>query len=255
MKKLKTVIHYINDANSDSENNTDENSTNIQEQSQEIIQENIEDTISDNEDINKTYGYARISSSSQNIQRQINTLMENGIEYRDIITDCATGANFNRNGYRALKKVLLKEGDTLVVPSIDRLGRNKRATQREYNSLVKMGVNIKVIDNENLNSDVCNKRELAIEADLAERELKKIKERQRKGIDAMKIDENGKRCSKKTGRPIGRPIVDFPDNFVEVYMQYKSHQITAKSAMEILGLKKNSFYKLVHQYEEGESID
>ena len=96
MKKLKTVIHYINDANSDIENNTDENSTNIQEQSQEIIQENIEDTNSDNEDINKTYGYARISSYSQNIQRQINTLMENGIEYRDIITDCATGANFNR---------------------------------------------------------------------------------------------------------------------------------------------------------------
>lgn len=251
MKNLnEDILSYVDEVNNN-EGNTEE----ILTDSQELLQENIEDTISDNEEINKTYGYARVSVESQNIQRQINILMENGVEYRDIITDHATGANFNRKGYKALKKVLLKEGDTLVVPSIDRLGRNKKATQREYNSLVKMGVNIKVIDNENLNSDVCNKRELAIEADLAERELKKIKERQRKGIDAMKIDENGKRCSKKTGRPIGRPIVDFPDNFVEVYMQYKSHQITAKSAMEILGLKKNSFYKLVHQYEEGESID
>ena len=103
MKNLnEDILSYVDEVNNN-EGNTEE----ILTDSQELLQENIEDTISDNEEINKTYGYARVSVESQNIQRQINILMENGVEYRDIITDHATGANFNRKGYKALKKVLL----------------------------------------------------------------------------------------------------------------------------------------------------
>ena len=76
---------------------------------------------------NIIYGYARVSTKDQNPDRQIKSLIDYGIDERNIITDICTGVNFRRNGYKALSKVLLKEGDTLVIPSIDRLGRNKKS--------------------------------------------------------------------------------------------------------------------------------
>lgn len=199
---------------------------------------------------NKIYGYARISTKKQNIQRQIDQLIENGVEERDIIKDCSKGSNFNRDGYKALKNTLLEEGDTLLITSVDRLGRNKKATQREYNALVKKGVNIGFIENPELNSDVCNKKDLALESYMAQKELEKIKKRQRQGIDSMPVNSDGKKYSAKTGNLMGRPPVEYPENFIEEYELYKSGQISAKEAQEKLGLKKNSFYKLVHQYEE-----
>lgn len=66
----------------------------------------------------------------------------------------------------------------------------------------------------------------------------------------MPIDKTtGKKVSKKTGRCIGRPPIQFPENFDEYYIKWKRKEITAVNAMKSLGLKSNSFYKLVHQYE------
>lgn len=203
---------------------------------------------------NKIYGYARISTKRQNIQRQVDQLMENGVDERDIIKDCSKGSNFNRNGYKALKNALLEEGDTLLITSVDRLGRNKKATQKEYNDLVKNGINIGFIENPELNSDVCNKKDLALESYMAQKELEKIKQRQRQGIDSMPVNSEGKKYSERTGKLMGRPPIEYPENFIEVYELYKSGQILAKDAQERLSLKKNSFYKLVHKYEEENGV-
>ena len=88
----------------------------------------------------KIYGYVRVSTKEQNPKRQIQNLKEYGIDERDIIIDTCTGTNFRRSGYSALEKVLLEEGDELVILSIDRLGRNKNATKREYNKLINKGL-------------------------------------------------------------------------------------------------------------------
>ena len=85
---------------------------------------------------------------------------------------------------------------------------------------------------------------------IAENERLTIRSRQAEGLAAMPVDEtSGKKVSKKTGRCIGRPPIQFPDNFAEYYQKWKSKEITAMSAMKSLGLKPNSFYKLVHVYE------
>ena len=81
----------------------------------------------------------KVDVYKRQLDRQIKYLRDYGIEERNIITDTCTGVNFRRTGYNALSKVLLKKGDTLVIPSIDRLGRNKKSTEKAYNNLVDKG--------------------------------------------------------------------------------------------------------------------
>lgn len=203
---------------------------------------------------NIIYGYARVSTKDQNPDRQIKSLIDYGIDERNIITDTCTGVNFRRIGYNALSKVLLKEGDTLVIPSIDRLGRNKKATEKAYNNLVDKGVKIIFLEDSELNSDVCKDKDLSVSAYMAEQEYKKIKERQRQGIDAMPIDKKGKKYSNKTGRPIGRPMVKYPSNFEEIYNKWKEKDISSKEAIEELSLKKATFYNLCKRYEQENNL-
>ena len=70
----------------------------------------------------------------------------------------------------------------------------------------------------------------------------------------MPIDGNGKRISKKTGRPIGRPKASFPANWVEVYTKWNNKEITPKKAMELTSLKPNTFYKLVKEQKQQKAV-
>ena len=79
----------------------------------------------------KIYAYARVSSSGQNLDRQIEALLDYGIEERNIIVDKSSGRDFERTGYQLLKQSLLRSGDTLVVKELDRLGRNKQMIKEE----------------------------------------------------------------------------------------------------------------------------
>ena len=73
----------------------------------------------------RTFYYARVSTKDQNLDRQIAAFKAMGATDRDIITDKESGKDLDRKGYQALKNVLLRPGDTLVVKSLDRLSRNK----------------------------------------------------------------------------------------------------------------------------------
>ena len=73
----------------------------------------------------KTYGYARVSTREQHLDRQLKALMDAGVEERDIITDKVSGKDLEREGYRSLKNHFLRDGDTLIVKSLDRLSRRK----------------------------------------------------------------------------------------------------------------------------------
>lgn len=84
---------------------------------------------------------------------------------------------------------------------------------------------------------------------VAEKERKSIRQRQRQGIDSMPIVD-GKRVSGKTGVPMGRPRAVKPDNWNEVYSDWKAKKITAVKAMQILGLKPNTFYKFAQEEEK-----
>ena len=198
----------------------------------------------------KIFGYARVSSKEQNLDRQIEALKEFGItDERDIIVDKASGKDFNREGYKLLTTQLLRPGDTLVIKELDRLGRNMKQIKEEWNNLLKMDININVIDTPILNTSGKTDLEKTLISNIvfellsymAEKEREKIRQRQAEGIKALKDKNNGK--------GIGRPKTDMPSNFDEVYKEWKSGSITAKAAMEQLGLKRTTFYKLAKEHE------
>lgn len=91
------------------------------------------------------YGYARVSTRHQNLDRQLKALKDFGVDSRAIQVDKYTGTTLHREGLEFLRKVLTK-GDTLVVKEIDRLGRNKEETMNLILELVEKDVDIVVLD-------------------------------------------------------------------------------------------------------------
>ena len=212
-----------------------------------------------------TYGYARVSTTDQNLDRQIQQLRQYVKDDRYIITDEASGKDFNRTGYNSLvgtKTVAprLIEGDLLVICSIDRLGRNYAEIRNEWERITRdIKADIKVLDlpllDTSANTDNLDKRFIAdlvlqILSYTAEKERENIRKRQRQGIDVMPVID-GKRVSKQTGRPTGRPAAQFPPEWDNFYKQWKSGAITATKAMEEMHMNRATYYKLVKRYEAG----
>ena len=86
---------------------------------------------------NKKFGYARVSTAEQNEDRQVLELLEYGIEERDIYVDKQSGRSFERTNYMSLRNSILRNGDILVVKSIDRFGRNYSGIRTEWEYLTK----------------------------------------------------------------------------------------------------------------------
>ena len=194
----------------------------------------------------RTYYYARVSSKEQNLDRQIAAFKALGADDRDIITDKESGKDFNRTGYTALKNAMLRRGDTLIVKSLDRLSRNKSDIKNELQFFKDNGIRLKVIDLPTTMMDLPEGQEWVFEmvnnilievlGTIAEQERATIRKRQAEGIEA----------AKQNGKKLGRPVLEFPDNWNEVYTSWKNGEITAKTAMERTNTKRTSFYKLVN---------
>lgn len=195
--------------------------------------------------MNKVYGYARVSTSEQNTDRQIDALKEYGVSDRDIIVEKASGKNLDRTGYIALKESLLRQGDTLVIKSLDRLSRNKMDIKNELAYFRNNNIRLKIIDipttmidlpeNQGWVIDMVNNILLEVLSSIAEQERITIKQRQKEGIEA----------AKRKGKHLGRPRIEFPSDWDNVYNSWMNKEITAKEAMEILNLKRTTFYSLV----------
>lgn len=211
----------------------------------------------------KTVGYARVSSREQNLDRQL-TALQQYVPEDMIVTDKASGKNLDRPGYQSLKIGIgkLVKGDTLVIKSLDRLSRNKEDSKKELQYFSSIGVRVKILDlpttmasipkGQDWVLDMINNILIEVLASIAENERLAIRSRQAEGLAAMPVDEtSGKKVSRKTGRCIGRPPVHFPDKWEVYYQKWKGKEITAVAAMEYLGLKPNSFYKLARKYEAG----
>lgn len=214
--------------------------------------------------INMRYGYARVSHKDQKLDRQIELLKPYVERERDIITDKVSGKNFERDGYKLLTGTdssapLLREGDELIICSLDRLGRNSDELQREWHRLTKtMGVTIRVLDMPFLSTTeggpeqrlVCD-IVLQLLCYFAQKEREENHKRQSQGYAAMPVNAEGKRISAKTGQPCGRPKIEYPSNWGAVYQRWKAGEITAVQAMREANIKRSSFYNLVKKYEKG----
>ena len=198
----------------------------------------------------KIYGYARVSTKDQNLDRQLVALKEFGIDDRDIIREKASGKSLNREAYQTLRNQLLREGDTLVIVALDRLSRNKLHIKQELEYYRGRNIRVMVLDMPTTLCQVNEGQEWIIEminailvevlASLAEQERVKTLTRQAEGIEAAKLQ----------GKHLGRPKKKIPEGWDNIYMLWKSGEITAVEAMRKSNLKKSTFYKLAKLTDE-----
>lgn len=196
------------------------------------------------------YGYARVSSTEQNLDRQIIQLKKY-VPEENIITDKASGKNMNRPGVVALKGPLgLRPGDTLYIVSLDRLSRSKADLKAELSWFKDNQINLKILDLPTSMIEVPEGQEwvrdmttnilIEVLSSMAEQERLTIRKRQREGIDAAKAK----------GKHLGRPRKELPDGFPETYDLWRiQNKITAKEAMRRLQMSASSFYRCVRTYE------
>lgn len=203
---------------------------------------------------NREYYYVRVSSKGQNLARQIERVKSVGATDTQIIQEKESGKDVaNRPAYIYLRDVLLREGDTITVCSIDRLGRNKQQIKEELEAFKRRGIRVKVLDipttlmdypkGQEWVCDMVNNILIEVLGAMAEHERETIRERQAEGIKAAQKEGKVK---------FGRPTAEKPKNWDKVYRMWKDGEITAVKAMEMTGLKKNTFYKFVNAEEDTE---
>lgn len=198
------------------------------------------------------WGYARVSSTAQNLDRQFEQFRAYGIDERHIRAEKLSGKDFDRPEFMSLvgtdkSAPSMRTGDTLVICSLDRLGRDYNEIQHWWQYITKtLKCFIVVLDMPLLcTNDGENSLDRSFMADLvlqilsyvAEKERIAIHERQRQGIEVAKAQ----------GVKFGRPKVDKPEGFDTVAEQWNNRQITAVAAMKQLGLTKHSFYRLLKE--------
>ena len=188
------------------------------------------------------YGYARVSTINQHLDRQIDELQKAGLLDSQIFVDKESGKDFDRKNYKKLVKKL-KQGDVLFIKSIDRLGRNYNMVLDEWRILTKeKGIDIVVIDMPLLDTRIEGKNLVGrFIADVVLQVLSFVAENER---ETMRIRQaEGIRMAKIRGVKFGRPSTIVPNNFEEIVRMYEQKEITVLTAIKMSGLTRGTFYR------------
>lgn len=197
---------------------------------------------------NTVYGYVRVSTREQNIERQLIALAKAGIKEQNIYIDKQSGKDFARPAYLKMMS-LIQEGDLLIVKSIDRLGRNYQEIMEQWRIITKeKGADIRIQDMPLLDttktkdllgtfiSDVI----LQLLSFVAENERDNIRQRQAEGIAAAKA----------RGVRFGKPMIPIPENFPELYRQWQVGNISIKELAHLCKMGRSTMYTRIKEYRE-----
>lgn len=189
-------------------------------------------------------GYARVSSTDQNLDRQLEAFDK--VDVKTVYADKMSGKNFDRQEYQKMKQHL-KKGDLLYIKSIDRLGRNYDMIIDEWRDITNnIGADIVVIDmplldtrdkDKGLTGKFISDLVLQILSYVAETERNNIKQRQAEGI----------KIAKEKGIHMGRPKYQLPENFFEVAKNWYDKKISFFDALEQTNMKKATFLKYANE--------
>ena len=187
------------------------------------------------------YGYARVSTKEQNEARQLTALREMGIPSENVYLDKQSGADFERVQYRRMLR-RLGPGDTLIVKSIDRLGRNYTEILEQWRIITKnkraaiVILDIPLLDtrqNRDLTGQLIADIVLQLLSYVAETERKFIRQRQAEGISA----------ARERGVRFGRDPAEIPLEFPLVYREWCAKKLGSRAAAEQLGVSQTTFLK------------
>ena len=188
------------------------------------------------------YGYIRVSTKEQNIDRQLTAILKEGIEVNKIYVDKASGKNFNRRKYKKLIKKL-KEGDEIYIKSIDRLGRNYDEIINEWNLITKIKnaeiivLDFPLLDTRTKVNDLTGKFiadiVLQILSYVAQVERENTHQRQMEGIEE----------AKKRGVRFGRIKRTIPKEFYGMAEKWSRNEISLREAAKQLDISHTTFAK------------
>lgn len=201
---------------------------------------------------NIIYGYVRVSSKDQNIERQLIALRDAGIPDKRIYIDKQSGKDFERPAYKSLLRKL-KAGDVLVTKSIDRLGRNYEEIMEQWRVITKVkGADIIIQDMPLL--DTSKTRDLlgTFISDLvlqllsfvAQNERETIRQRQAEGIAA----------AKKRGVRFGKPKIELPENFPDLYEKWNHKEISIQEFAKLCNVGRSTLYVKISEYRKSQEL-
>ncbi|MBE6034935.1 MAG: recombinase family protein [Clostridiales bacterium] len=180
-------------------------------------------------------GYIRVSTTEQNTARQEVLMQELGVD--EVYVDKISGKNTNRPELQKMMQYVRK-GDTVIVESISRFARNTKDLLELIDQLKEKEVEF-ISKKENIDTTTpTGKFMLTVFGAVAELEREYILQRQSEGIA----------IAKQEGKYKGRKKIE-NDKFEKVYKDWKADSITAVRAMELLGMKRNTFYRRVKEHE------
>ena len=190
------------------------------------------------------YGYHRTSTKEQHLDRGIIEIQRfcesQNIKLAGIFTDKLTGKNFDRPRYTVLVEDVLREGDTLIITELDRLGRNKQEILKQLQILKDKGVRVMVLelpttlidlsqmDNAlaRLMIETINNVLIEIYASLAQAEMEKKEKRQREGMEAKKL--------RGEWDEVGRPRAIEPEKFNQEFLRVIEKEVTPTQLQSIV---------------------
>ncbi len=200
---------------------------------------------------NTVYGYIRVSTREQNEARQRLALLDFPVAASNIYLDKLSGKNFNRPQYLRLMKKL-KAGDLLVLPSIDRLGRNYEEILCQWRIITKekradiVVLDMPLLDTRNTSKDLTGtfiaNLVLQILSYVAQTERENIHRRQMEGIAAARL----------RGVRFGRPHKPIPDTFWTLKEQWESRAVSSREAARLLNISQDTFLRWAHSEERTE---
>ena len=196
----------------------------------------------------KTYGYARVSTREQNLDRQFDALEGFGVERCRIFADKASGKDFQRPAYcRLLRR--LRPGDVLVVGSIDRLGRNYDEVLAQWRHLTKelecavVVLDMPLLDTRSADGDLTS----SLISDIVLQLLSYVAQVERENIKARQ--EQGIRAARSRGVQFGRPCMSRPEGYEAARDSYLGGHATRRQASGRLGVSINTFVKWLREDE------
>lgn len=202
--------------------------------------------------MSKTWGYARVSTSDQNLERQLQAIKSYcSINDEDIFKDMKSGKDFDRQEYNVLKRVL-RAGDTLIIKDTERLGRNKALVKSELAWMKEHGIRVKIlslpttlVELDEKNSwvmDMVSTILLEVYTSLDENDYNSRRSKQREGIEIAKLK----------GVYKGRKPMEIDHKMLtDVYRRWRiEKQLSGVEAQRLLNLTNSTFYRKVKEYEE-----
>lgn len=189
------------------------------------------------------FGYVRVSTKEQNEDRQLIALEECSIPIDVIVMDKMSGKDFNRPNYQRMVKKI-KQGDVLVIKSIDRLGRNYGEIIEQWRLITKMKMaDIVVLDmllldtrtGKDLTGTLIADIVLQLLSYVAQTERENIRQRQAEGIAA----------AKRKGIKFGRPTKKLPENYELVKCRWERGELSAREAARQLHIAPDTFLRRV----------